>query len=140
MQVPIQCSRYGPVQPAFVEKGCGPPKVDVCLGPVSKVIDGCMSRHQSSGQCWGTFESHWCDQKDTSLSCLQDHNLVKVDAYHQTGATNEVGSVGGSAAVNMASQLQTAAGQGVVTQMAPHVMSTNLSMSGQAYQGSMQQY
>lgn len=85
--IPIETSRYGPVTPAYQTNL---DVIDVGFGPVSKVIGSCLRRHQGSGQCWGTFESKWVDQKDTSISCLMQDNLLDIQASYKADPTNQV--------------------------------------------------
>lgn len=52
--------------------------IPVALGPANKVIGNCMRFHGDAGMCWGTFQSHDVDTRDSSHT----ENLPEVrDAF-----------------------------------------------------------
>lgn len=77
--VPRYKSAYGKVDMAFVGSNDMMP---VGLGPCSQCID-IQQRHQEGDRCWGTFQSNWFLQGDTSLKCAQNaYHLQQFDGYY----------------------------------------------------------
>lgn len=85
--IPKYKSNYGQVELAFLH---GQNMMPVGLGPCSKCVD-IQQRHHEGDRCWGTFESQWHLQGDTSMQCVQSsYNLNRFDGYYTSPQSDVV--------------------------------------------------
>lgn len=85
--IPKYKSHYGQVELAFLHNHNMMP---VGLGPCSKCVD-IVQRHHEGDRCWGTFESQWHLQGDTSMQCVQSsYNLTRFDGYYTSPQSDVV--------------------------------------------------
>lgn len=114
--LPLQHSKLSPVESAFLTPGGSNFGVAVGLGNVTRVQGGnCLARHQTTGACWGTFDSFnskFVDNRDHLVTCYQDENKVTGiragNVPNPTNVMNQFASIQGAHDARAAQGAQTA--------------------------------